>query len=124
MRRFEKSDIDAVNAWQLARAAPTLLFDELSEIGFIEEGIAVGFLFRTEVKSIAILDSFITNPAASRSARYWAIEQLVSILECEAFKRGVTKLGGWTASRGMARICEAAGFSRTAPHVALVKELS
>lgn len=123
MRRFEKGDIETVNAWQVARGLVPVPADELSEIGFIEDGVAVGFLLRTEVKSIAILDSFITNPAARRSARYWAIEQLISILECEAFKRGVTKLGGWTSSRGMARLCEAAGFSRTAPHVALVKDL-
>lgn len=123
MRRFTASDLPALNDWlEGHHLAPTALAD-LGGIGFVVDGVAAGFLLRTDARRIAILDAFVTNPTAPLRVRHAAIKALVTKLCDEAKGLGVKKVGGFTNSRGMVQVCHALGFSSVDVFEALRKEL-
>lgn len=112
MRRFVATDLPEINAWYVARGLPEATTDDLGEIGYIAEGTAVGFLLRTEAKRVAMLDAFVTNPAAPLRKRYDAIAGIASWLCVDATELGVTSLGGFTKSRGILTLARRLGFSQ------------
>jgi hypothetical protein len=123
MRRFEPKDLDAINAWLSARALPAAGVDDLGQIGYIVEGVAAGFLLRTDARRVAMLDCFVTNPAAPLRKRYDAVWMLIGRLCAEAHARGIQRLGGFTKSRGMTKLCERLGWTMGDLLVTLRKEM-
>ena len=123
MRRFKASDLESVNEWLAARKLPQISCDDVGAIGFIVEGVGAGFLLRTDAKKIAMLDSFVTNPKAPLRARHKAVSALIERICREAKERGISRVCGFTASRGMTWACERLGFQPKEMLLALRKEL-
>jgi hypothetical protein len=102
MRPFVASDLQEVNAWCAAHGRDPLPAERLPPTGAIVPGVACGFLYRTD-SAVALLEAFITNPAATLRRRSAAVDEITLALLAQA--RG---------SYVMA-ICTAGGTARRAP---------
>lgn len=101
MRRFEPADIDEINGWYEARGLPRLERWAFPENGFIEPGVAAGFLYLTD-SGLALLEGVVTNPAAEAKSRHAALGEIGASLIDEARRRDVKRLLGICRDRGIA----------------------
>jgi hypothetical protein len=104
MRAFVQSDLAEVNGWRLAHGLAGVALDQLPAAGQIEPDVAAGFLYATD-SSIALLDGYITNPAAGLRERSRAVDEITSSLLRAA------KAGG---ARSVVAVCLAGGIARRA----------
>lgn len=123
MRRFEAKDLESINAWLLEHGKAPVRPGDVGTLGYIVDGVAAGFLLRTDARRVAMLDGFVTNPKAHVRKRYDAIWMLIDVLCAEARARGIQRLGGFTASRGMTKLCERIGWKVGDLLVTLRKEM-
>lgn len=70
VERFHPRHIDQISEWhRLQEAAP--LCSVIPPVGFIEEGVAAGFLIQTD-SGFAMLDGYVSNPEAPSEVRHEA----------------------------------------------------
>ena len=110
MRRFLPADLETLNAWRVGHGEDALGPEMIPETGFIEDGVAAGFLFRTESPAVAMLDGFVTNPAAPLRARMEAVARIGEGLAAAAREAGIRALTAFTSSRGIRRLAERHGY--------------
>jgi len=110
MTPFTRDSLSTVNSWRAARGMRPLRPDALPKIGLMVEGLAAGFLFETESPEVAILDSFITNPEAPLRKRYRACQEILAALGKLAAEKGISRLVGFTDSRGVADMAARLGY--------------
>lgn len=111
VRIFSASDLSEVNGWLGSRGLPGLSADRLPRVGFIVPGVACGFLVRTEVHGVALLDAFVANPAAPARERRAAILEVARAVLGIADGFGVRRLTLTTWSRGIGRLATELGFA-------------
>lgn len=110
MRPFLPADLEEMNGWGRARGLPEVDAAELPALGVIVPGVACGFLIRTEVPGLALLDGLVTAPGAPLRSRYAAAEAITRALIGIAQDQGVRRLLAITRSRGVARIAVRCGM--------------
>jgi hypothetical protein len=79
MRPFELSDLAELNSWYRARGDQPISIELLPPTGFIEPGVAAGFLYLTN-SSLALIEGFVSNPAASSEARHQALSAITAAI--------------------------------------------
>lgn len=86
-RPFAAKDYAAVSAWWTAHKWPAIPQDCLPKTGFIVDGLAAGFLYRSD-SSICWLEWIIGNPQSDKLLRNEALDQVIAALICEAQRLG------------------------------------
>lgn len=76
LRRYTPDDFTTINRWFLSRGLKAPPETYIPDIGFIEPGVAAGFMIQTELP-YAIFDLFITNPRADKDHRTVALDLIV-----------------------------------------------
>jgi hypothetical protein len=77
--RYKDEHYPEIVEWLKARRMPVIEQSELSFHGFIEPGVACGFLINTDTKT-TIIDFFISNPKAYKSERDQALDAIAQEL--------------------------------------------
>lgn len=122
VRRYEPADLAAVNAWYAARGRAGLPSDAVPQLGAIVPEVAAGFLYRTD-SSVALLDSFITNPAARLLKRGRAVREIASVLIDLARTQGCRRLVVLSASHGIGGVARSLGFGPLGSYALLAREV-
>jgi hypothetical protein len=110
-----------VTAWRGSRGDPTFTADILPRVGFIEPGVAAGWMYQTDSR-VGFLEEFVTNPKASGKARHAAVDEIGLALIAHAKSLGLLRLFVHTAHRSIGRMCIRRGFAYRGPsHVLSVE---
>lgn len=91
MRLFLPSDWPEYARWNEARGVTPGPLDILP-LGFIEPGLAAGFLFVEDRKNVGFLEGFATDPSAPPLRRMRAMLRIGERLEDEARSMGLKVL--------------------------------
>ena len=78
--------------------------------GFIEPGVACGFLYLTD-SAIAFVESYASNPEKSSKERHEALEAVSVAIMAAAKAAGVARLVLFTADHGILHRATEWGFS-------------
>lgn len=78
--------------------------------GFVADGIVAGFLFLTNSK-LGFMDSFISDPRATKEARGAAIEQIMEAIIRDARELGLHALAGSICVPSLAAHVTRCGFT-------------
>ena len=79
VRKYNPSDYFTVASWWSKQKWPVIPSDHLPEHGFIVDGIAAGFLYKTDSK-FALLEFVIANPDTSKEDRSKALDLVIDSL--------------------------------------------
>lgn len=109
MRRYEPGDYPALKAWHEARGMEAPAERRLPSLGFIEPGVALGFLYQTD-SALALTDLLISNPEASAMARGRALVAIDRALSAEAGRLGFEGVLAITREPGVERAAERNGY--------------
>lgn len=102
-RRFKPDDLVEINTWYEGRGIGPLQSRHLPDFGWIEPGVAAGFLYQTDAPAIAMLEGYVTRPRAGLKRVSRAIDEITAALLEEAKRRGVTQVVAICAARGIER---------------------
>ncbi len=105
-----EADRAQLDAWYTAHGYSPLRPGELPATGFVFEGVAAGFLYRTDADTV-ILEGFITNPDAAPDARYHALEQVHAALITAAQQSGARRILALTADDSLKQRALTHGFT-------------
>jgi hypothetical protein len=123
LRPFDPDEhLTSVRAWGVAQGIAPLTLDLLPSVGFIEPGVAVGWMYQTDSR-IGFLDEFITNPVASGKSRRTAVDAIGLALIAHAKQGGMLRLFVHTAHRSIGRMCIRRGFAYRGPSHILSMEV-
>lgn len=98
LRRYKSSDKDQLDLWYNAHQMPPMA--AVPKRGFIVPGIGAGFMMVTD-DGLALLDGYITNPAASWDERQRAIDDITAALLSEANRGGFRQVLAITTAQGI-----------------------
>jgi hypothetical protein len=121
VRRYATSDYPEVAGWYAAHGEPVPDAGMLPGFGLIVPGLACGFLYRTDA-SFALLEGFVTNPAAHLRARHLAIGEIVDALTEEAKAQGFRHVVGLSRSTGIASLVQRRQFRAIGRYDMLTRE--
>lgn len=102
MRPLCPSDLPSIAGWYAARGSLAPHPATLPPTGRIVPDVAAGFLYLTN-SAVALLDGYVTNPAASLRARSAAVDSITAALLAHARREGVRHVTAICASAGIAR---------------------
>lgn len=98
--------------------------DLYPRVGFVVNGIAVGFLYQTDAPAVAWLDGVVTDPASLPDARAAALRELVEALYAEASKLGCRLVWSTTSAPSLVELGQACGAKvMQRNHVCLYRDL-
>jgi hypothetical protein len=75
MRTFSDSDLEQVNRWEQAQGLKPSELSSLSGNGWIEPGVAAGWLYSTD-SDFCLLDGVVSNPEAAADERHMALDRI------------------------------------------------
>lgn len=101
---------EKLKGWLTAKGLDTPTRDLFSDLGFCVNGIAIGFLFRTQGGQ-AEIDHVAADPEASPEDRKKALSMLYDLLIREAKDAGYKLITGLASLPAMKERFEAKGFS-------------
>jgi hypothetical protein len=104
--------LPVLNAWLSAHHKNGIEARDLPALGFIEPGIAAGFLYQTD-SSFGIMENFVANPEAQGRAVFFAINEIIQALCDAAQEHGIEKIFAFTQHRSMFRRVLDHGFAST-----------
>jgi hypothetical protein len=79
VRKYQPSDYFELCTWWELQKWPSMGQDHLPENGFIVEGIAAGFLYKTDSK-FALMEFIIANPKTEKETRAQALDLVIDSL--------------------------------------------
>lgn len=123
MRLFEDADIDTVNSWYLAHGEQSVHRSMLPTTGFVVDGVAAGFFYRTD-SALAFVHHVVTNPQAGVRARFRAVRDIVRACQDLAKALGIRKLLTWTDVDSIVRVAKRAGGHEVGRVVLLAQEVN
>jgi hypothetical protein len=120
IRRFQSEDVMELDSWhELYGMRP---IESLPRVGFIEPGVAAGFLYQTD-SDIALLEGYVTNPKAPSDQRHFALDGITEkLLEC-AEDLGFRTVWAITKDAGISVRAQKHKMTRLGSFTVLVKEL-
>jgi len=123
MRKFTIADLPEVNSWYRARNLPEVPAEALSLTGFIEPGVAAGWMYSTD-SAIALCESYISNPEAAPVLRHHAMDEITAAIIEEAKTHGFKWVIAYSTATDLnARGTEKHGFVVSKRATALVRSL-
>jgi hypothetical protein len=105
--------LEMATAWAASRGVE-VRDDILPRVGFVSDNAAIGWLYQTD-SGLGLLETFVTNPAASVRARHRAVDEVGRALISESRKLGITRLVTMTSHKSIGRMCIRRGFGYTGP---------
>jgi hypothetical protein len=102
VRQFTESDIEEVMGWFHSRKIE-ITPDYFPKTGFIEPGVAAGFLYSTD-SNWCIFECFIGNPNISSEERQKALREIVPVMIEKAKLMGYKQAFGFAVSQTMLQI--------------------
>ena len=121
MRRYEPTDYADLRAWHEARGETAPDAGRLPGIGFIEPGVALGFLYCTD-SALALVDLFVSNPAAAAARRGRALLGIERALAAEAKRLGFSGVLAITREPGIERAAQRNGYRHLGRFAMLYRE--
>ncbi len=121
MRPYQPSDLPELNRWYAAHGEPPLALALLPPTGYVVEGVAAGFLYRTDAPGLVLVDGLVTSPDAPIRARARALAEIVERIVALARDEGASRVVGFTRSRGMCGLTERLGFKAGDDYCLMVK---
>lgn len=122
MRRFEPADIDEVNGWCAARGLDPLDPAALPPVGFVEPGLAAGWLYRTDA-DLALVEGLVTNPTVPLRQRSRAVDAVTRALLDEAKAFGVRRVVAFCREPGVARRAVRLGFAQAGEYTMVAMQI-
>lgn len=108
VRPIKKEDLAQIKKWTKDRIIQDITND-VSNIGYIEDGVAAGFLFTTN-SSTAFIEHLIANPLVSSEIRDIALDEIVTVIANHAWELGFSNLIGVTSNQSVVRRAVKLGF--------------
>jgi L-amino acid N-acyltransferase YncA len=102
IRRSTEADLEEILGWFHSRKIE-ITRDYLSLTGFIEPGVAAGYIYGTDA-NFCIFECFISNPNTTKSERQQALRQIVVEMIKEAKEMGYKQAYGFATSKTMVEI--------------------
>ena len=121
VREYTKYDYDEVSSWFHSRKIE-ITEDYLPQHGFIEPGIAAGFIYMTDA-NFCIFESFISNPEASKEEKEIALREVVMQMIKKAKELEFKEIYGFATSQKMITIGYEQGFKHVENCATIRKEL-
>ena len=122
VRAYKSDDFGTVQTWLAKRKLTAPSPELLSEIGFITNE-CVGFLYLTN-SGMAILDSYVSDPEASKAARAEAFTEITKRLISAAEAHGVIMLKADTQFKSILALCQQFEFQETGHYTSFQKRLT
>lgn len=122
MRRYEESDYFEITSWISKRGMTLASKMDVPEVGYIEPGVACGFIIQTDTRT-AIIDFFISNPDAARRKRSNALYSILSELIKHARWLNYKKLNASIRVEASKELAKNLGFREVGEHSEFAKEL-
>ncbi len=122
MRRYEQTDLEELSRWCVAQGHPAPDIYALPLTGFIEPGVAAGFLYLTD-SSGALMGGFVTNREASPEARNLALEVIAKAVIDAADGLGVATLTITTIEPSIVERAKRHGFQDVGRYTMLIREV-
>ena len=111
-----------VQGWAIGQGVEPMAPESLPKVGFIEPGVAAGWLYGTD-STVGFLEQFVTNPGAPLKARYAAVDAIAAALMAHARRTGITRVVAMTSHRSIGRIALRHGFRYAGPMHVLSAEV-
>lgn len=112
MRRFDyERDAETVGSWLKPRGLTMVPRDQLPEVGFIVEGVAVAFVYKAE-GGLAVIDRLVTNPMSTPEERNNWVALIFRQLQSHAVSGGAKQVVAFSDRTSTAKWLEAAGLSK------------
>lgn len=122
VREYRPEDYAEIVAWHEARGLSAPPVEALPQLGCISPGVAAGFLYQTD-SIIAVLDVYISNPAAPPEVRDTALDIITLKLLNKARHLGFKYVKCETKLTSIGARASRLGFADTGTYRCLVKEL-
>lgn len=122
IRRYEKSDFGEVKGWFDARGIDHIREPLLPDIGFIEPGVAAGFLYQTD-SGVCILEGFVTNKDAEGPLRNKALNEVISECMRTAKELGFQKVCAFSLDDSIIARAHKNDFKSSSGFTLLAKEI-
>ena len=122
MRAYVATDHAVMAQWYRAHGLTAPPAEMLPPTGLIAEGLAAGFLYRTD-GALCLIDGMISNPSAPLLARARAMHRIVDALLATACAAGLHRVLGFCASSGMARLARTRGFALAGHYTLMMGEV-
>jgi hypothetical protein len=121
VRKFTKDDMEEVMGWFHSRKIE-ITPDYLPETGFIIQGVAAGFIYRTDA-NFCIFECFISNPNTTKEERNTALSSIVANMIQEAKALGFKDAYGFATSKSMIRHGMEQGFKHVEKCSTIIRSL-
>lgn len=122
VRAYTADDYKFVVEWMESRALDPLPKDLIPEIGGIVDGIAVGFIYKTDSK-MAYMEHYISNPFAESHSRKQAMQMVTAYLIKQARDAGFRYLYASSDKTTICTLAKENGFKYIGNQLAFLKEL-
>lgn len=119
LRAYRPSDLEEMNSWYVARGLSPLPAEAIPKNGFIEPGVAAGFLCLTEVP-LAFLEGYISNPQRTSQERGKALDEITVELVEAAKALGKSRVMALTQEESLAMRCLLLGFKSEGAQTMLI----
>jgi len=121
VRRFKETDMEEVISWFHSRKIDVSP-EYLPPTGFIEPGIACGFLYKTDA-NFCIFECFISAPNTAGYVRDETLRNIVTEMIREAKELGFKQAFGFATSKSMIAHGYEQGFRYVEECTTIVKDL-
>lgn len=112
IERFKHGHYDIIKKWYKARKQTVPARACLSDVGFIADGRAAGWLYLTN-SNIAMIEGIVSDPNTVPSLRRASLNKLIGILVDTAVSLGYTNIIGLSNHPGISRVGARYGFKET-----------
>lgn len=111
-RRYEASDYETISNWYKGHGHHIPRRTFFPGIGFIVEGIAVGFLFRTD-SEVCIIEGFLSNKKAPNRDKAKAFDMIMESILYEAKRHYFSSIVGFSKTRSIEKLGKRFKFNKT-----------
>lgn len=122
IRDVELRDFATIDRWRTDRGVAVLPPKFYPPDGVIEEGVAAGWLIKTDT-NMALLEHWITNPDAEVEDRSKGIFNVAAELERRAKADGYEYIAVFSSLDGLDSACKRANYKELGTATMLGKEL-
>lgn len=123
MRPFDPTDLPTLNSWYAAHGLQELRAGLIPLVGFIVPNVAAGFLYRTDAAELALIEGYVTNPAATATNRSLALHAITEELLRSARNSGIRTIVGLCRTRSIKRLALKYGFAGIGHYEMVAKEI-
>ena len=121
-RKYCYLDKPDLNQWWAAHNLPAIPTESLPKTGFVVQGVAAGFLYKTD-SDVVFIENFISNPRAYWEERQNALDQITAALLQHAITKGFNYAMALTQSQAVYERALKFGFSTQGAYQVMNKDL-